>query len=248
MAYQQSDYGEQDLVLPSYVNTFRCRYCNNPLGSLDYENQKVFLCDRCGWWHFDKAVVDVIAPDYKTYHYYFGRGIVKEYDVSALDAPLDDLRRHLRIHPEHLAHTHPTRFEQLMASVLKSAYPSSSVQHVGRVGDGGIDIVLAVADDLQYLVQVKRRSLMDRNEGIKVIRELNGVLFREGKAKGMVISTARGFSRGVYDEIELARKSQKHYEMVLISYPNVVKMLDLSIADPYEPWTLLIDSLRSKWS
>lgn len=157
--------------------------------------------------------------------------------------PLDDLRRYLAKHPNDVVHTNPTLFEQLMGDCLKLAYPGAQVMHVGCVGDKGTDLILVTDCGDHYLVQVKRRESLSLHEGVLVVRELNGVLFREGKVKGMVITTADRFTKGAFQEVEDVQRRHAIYEMALVAMPHVVEMLNLPRLDPYEPWAQVLDNI-----
>ena len=98
-------------------------------------------------------------------HYVAGKA--KQFELSAIDVPLHDLRLHLRTHPSNMAHIHPTRFEQLMADCPRSAYPGSHVNHLGGPGDRGIDLYLITTPGDTYLVQTKRRSDLSSTEGVQ---------------------------------------------------------------------------------
>ena len=223
-----------------------CQFCGTALEDIHYKTQPVSVCWHCGWWHFAAEVITELWQPWGYSDYYFGRGIAKYFNISSMDVPLEDLRKYLVKHPHNVAHTHYTRFEQLMADCLKSAYRDAEVMHVGGVGDGGIDLILVTSCGDRYLVQVKRRKLLDRNEGVKAVRELNGVLFRESRAKGMLISTAAAFTKSAIDEAEGTGKSHADYEMVFLAFPEVVDLLNLPRLDPYTPWKSVLDNILPK--
>ncbi len=150
--------------------------------------------------------------------------------------PIYDLRRHLRIHNIDLANVNPTIFEKLMGDCIRSAFGPCEVIHVGGTADGGIDLKLVQNDKTTFLVQVKRRSNLSRHEGVQVVRELNGVLFREGAAKGMVITTAAGFTKAALEETKVKTPTKVQYDMRLLAFNDIVEMLNLPSPDPYEPW------------
>src|SRR5205085_2440194 len=92
------------------------------------------------------------------------------------------------------------------------------------------------SDKEPLLIQVKRRSDPSRLEGVQVVRELNGVLFREGTARGMIVTTRKGFSNNAHREVNAATGTTDRYEMHLVAFDDIVGMLQLPDPEPYEPW------------
>src|SRR5271169_136592 len=69
-------------------------------------------------------------------------------------------------------------------------------------------------------------------EGVQVIRQMNGVLFREGRARGIVITTASNFTKGAVREASTRKSTNEQYEMKLLSFPDIVSMLRLPSVEP----------------
>ena len=220
-----------------------CVYCGKALSltrHIDASTLHLQTCANCGWWALTKIAREVEA-NYVIQRY----GVAKFFAIDDLNAPLDSLRQFLKDHPDHVAHVNPHRFELLMAECLKDYFGPCEVIHTGRSGDGGVDIKLVCTDGDTYLVQVKRRTHLDRPEGVRVIRELNGVLFREGQAKGMIITTAERFSAHADQETRIKTPLQGAYEMRLLVFDDIVSMLRLPRRSPYEPWKQHIHAMRS---
>ncbi len=78
-------------------------------------------------------------------------------------------------------------------------------------------------------------------EGVQVIRQMNGVLFPEGRARGIVITTASNFTKGAVREASTRTSTNEQYEMKLLSFPDIVSMLRLPSVEPYEPWKPFLD-------
>lgn len=78
---------------------------------------------------------------------------------------------------------------------------------------------------------------------MRVVRELNGVLFREGLSKGMVVTTARGYSPAARRETAVKTETSETYEMELLSFDDIVGMLRINRPSPYEPWMTYINDL-----
>jgi hypothetical protein len=154
-------------------------------------------CDTCGWWRIFHGTLSGADSNVA---YDFTVAEAKRYDVAAMEVPIDSLRRHLLGEPTDLARVHPHVLERLIGDCLAAEFAPCEVIHLGRTGDGGIDLLLVESDREPVLVQVKRRADVAGSEGINVVRELNGVLFREGFARGMVVTTANRYTRGARAE------------------------------------------------
>jgi predicted RNA-binding Zn-ribbon protein involved in translation (DUF1610 family) len=216
-----------------------CKYCG---AATDYSLQQrthVFACPVCGWWKL--ARIDRSGSSGSVVAEIFvAVGQVKVFDIGALDVPLQDLHRFLAKRPDYIANVHSTMFEKLMCDCLRATYQGAEVEHIGTTSDGGIDIKLVTTTNDTYLIQVKRRLNPGKKEGIRVVRELNGVLFREGQAKGMVITTAKAFTRGAVREAHIKTRTSTPYEIKLLSHRDVISMLRLSLPEPYAPWQNLL--------
>lgn len=221
--------------------SFRNGYVQHDFASLELKN-----CEYCGWWLMDYGLSytgiygATGVPIHRTKLLF---GEVKHYDVSCLDGPLGALKAYLARNPNHLAHLHPTKFELLMQDCLSEYFGAAEVIHTGRTGDGGVDLKMILTDLETYLVQVKRRRDLSRLESVQVVRELNGVLFREGRAKGMVVTTARGFTAAAKRETEIRTVTNETYEMRLLAFDDIVKMLRINRPSPYEPWVIYLNDI-----
>jgi Restriction endonuclease len=225
-----------------------CTFCLSPL-HLRSEHDLTFVipeldvpvlsvCNSCGWW---KAITDTtglfgVKPATSLH------GIAKRYSIDALDAPLSALRSYLTRHPHSLAHVNPRTFERLMADCLRDKFHPCEVIHVGGRGDGGVDIHLILSDTSRFLVQVKRREDINSIEGPEVVRELNGVLFREGEAKGIVITTASRFSAAAHLETKVRTPTSQTYDLKLFALDEIIDLLNLRPKDPYEPWKRFLEA------
>jgi hypothetical protein len=213
-----------------------CPYCEGvvvPKGN-DEESAILGLCEECGFWR----LIDV--GDIGGFHN--GRqtaatiSTVKEYAVSDTRAPIDDLRRFLQARPKYMRDVDPHAFELLIRDCLRSVYQDCEIRHVGGTGDGGVDLKIVRGGNDHILVQVKRRRDLEAHESVDVVRSLNGVLFREGAAKGMVVTTAADFTRAAKMEAAVKTPTAEEYQMILHGFPDIVSWLNLPSQEPYEPW------------
>jgi hypothetical protein len=192
------------------------------------------LCDGCRWWN----VLDLSASrGFGWKEASFIEGVARAFRVDALDPPIADLRRYLAVHPNDAAHVNPTAFERLIGDCLASEYEPCEVEHVGRSGDGGIDLKLITSSKETYLVQVKRRTDLDSTEGVDVVRSLNGVLFREGATKGIVVSSAKKFSEAAWLETsDIKTILPERYAMDLLAFADIQRLLPKTGTTVVEPW------------
>ena len=77
----------------------------------------VVYCKQCGFWRVEEQWIDDFGGPGESKGTWI-TGLVKEYDLSDKMAPIEALRRFLRQHPDHVAYTHATAFEKLMAECL----------------------------------------------------------------------------------------------------------------------------------
>lgn len=233
-------WGQLDL---SNVEQNICKYCGSVLttGFAPSRLQKVshfyFNCDVCGWWKLARILESGLPVE----DVYVAFGSIRRFNVGDLEIPLLDLRTFLEKRPDCVSDVHSTAFEKLVRDCLRTAYPGSQVFHVGSTGDGGTDIKLITTSGDTYLVQVKRRRNLELSEGVQAIRELNGVLFREGLAKGMVVSTARRFTKAAKMEARVRTVTKKKYEMKLVAFDEFMNMLRSPGPHRGRPWQLLLD-------
>jgi hypothetical protein len=213
------------------------------MGSTFTSQRRLFSCSSCGWWVFHGLSDDYIWPgegsegrDYRTLEV-LHCGAVREFDLAHDSLPLDSLRSWLARHPNDLAHVNPHAFEKLMAACFKDTHPGAEVIHLGRrSSDGGIDIKLVMSDLSVTLVQVKRRSDLASPEGVDTIYKLNGVLLRENVARGMVVTTARQYTRGAKREATPSVPPLDRYHVDLLAFDDVVSMLRAHATSKVDAW------------
>lgn len=149
----------------------------------------------CGWWDMRHTEsTGSSSTDGWTEWPSLKHGILKRFDVSRIDLPLELLRTALVNRADIIDHVHSRVMEELVAAVLSDFYPGCEVHHCGRSHDGGIDLLLALSD-VPVAVQVKRRLRRDRGESVTAVREFLGAMQVEGLSRGIYVTTADHFSR-----------------------------------------------------
>jgi len=119
---------------------------------------------------------------------------VREFSPELPPACNVELARALR-RDRSLWHTvDPTRFETFVAAVFRANHRQAEVRHVGRSGDGGVDVVYIDDNERQSLIQVKRRARATAVERVGTIRNLPGAMLLKKSKYGIVVSTADHFA------------------------------------------------------
>lgn len=108
--------------------------------------------------------------------------------------PASSAARHFRQDPDRLFRLPPRQFEELIAELLQGF--GFAVELTQATRDGGRDII-AVAHNparLKYLIECKRYA-KTRRVGIAPVQRLHGVARAEGATKGILVTTAKGFTK-----------------------------------------------------
>ena len=109
--------------------------------------------------------------------------------AAALIPVSDELLKYLARHPEALRTLGWRKFEEVVARLLEKSGFTARVQAGSK--DDGIDIIAVqhedVLADLVLLVQCKQ---VERNVGVRVVRELYGVTNQRNASMGMLVTTA----------------------------------------------------------
>lgn len=213
-----------------------CPFCASKMQSITDDDERFVLanCETCGFWR----VVNTggLGSFHNGRELIAHRGVAKLFQVEEVGVPLADLKRFLRQNPKHLAHVNPYAFEDLMHDCLRAAFPECELVKVGGRRDRGIDLILVQTTGERYLVQVKRRSNIEKNETVDVVRQLNGVIFRDNEAGGLVVTTAKGYTPAAQQETQVLSASGVWQSIDLYGFSDIVKWLDLPDAVPYQPW------------
>lgn len=241
LGYEYADRTDDTVQIYDFIDVrdvvgLRCPYCSESLVTVPATTDDSGLCQcrTCGWWKLLDLEGVSGGWGFKTIQSY--TSVATHFRASDLDVPIALLRRYLSEHPADVAHTDPVAFEHLVADCLRDGFAPCEVVHMGGPNDGGVDLCLILSDSSSYFVQVKRRMKIHRNEGVEVVRTLNGVLFQRGVPTGMVVTTAKGFSRAAHEATAVSSPTIAPYDMKLIAFEELVSMLRLTPSCPYEPW------------
>ena len=234
----------------------RCPMCNGELTTRSVEHSRFWrdsgdampdpdgtelsTCAKCRWWGLRERGDNISSlSGWDT----LASGIVRRWDLDSHDLPIDALISHFKnIRTIEFRVLDPTVFEKLVAECLKVEYGPCEVYHVGArggAGDGGVDIYIVKGNE-DWLIQVKRR-ISDRPEPITTIRELNGVLLREGKTRGMVVTSAPRYTQGAKDETNI--QTVGPYCIKLLNSGHVFEMIERLPIIEKRSWEHALDSL-----
>jgi hypothetical protein len=253
--YEEDSFGDynreitRDMFFGKYG--LECKFCNSPLytpvryrqvdETLFTELLTVHNCVRCGWWYAQSSEEIYCGEEEFIGDALDLVGILRQYALNDLAIPINALRNELTKHTSILYQLNPTKLEELVGSVLKDFF-YCNVSHVGRSGDGGVDLILLDGEE-QILIQVKRRSDSRSKEGVRVVRELLGSLFFFGQRQGMIVTTAERFTSGAHKLVQDAQKRGLIGIFDLIDYPRFVDLLKLTSQNIIPPWE---EYLKSK--
>jgi hypothetical protein len=184
-------------------------------------------CAACGYWrsHIQDAVGvnETEVPHVKRFNY--------ESETPSLIRLSSEIKKDI----SKVSTMDPTRFEQYVGSVLADFF-DSEVRHVGRTGDGGVDLIAVIGDE-PLMVQVKRREDSDQSEGVEVVKLLFASTFARGAKNGMVVTSAKKFSRQAREWIESPKLKGAGFNLELVDLNSLMSMVDaVAPADSPAPW------------
>lgn len=199
-------------------------------------------CGSCGWWEVAAAEhwTAQLAPSG-----HGGTDVVRLQSklnevVSLNDEPLAILRKALADRGDTLRHMNPYAFERFVGVVLRD-FLYCDVHHVGRSGDGGIDLLL-VEGDKTHAVQVKRRGAARKAESVSVVRDFLGAMVLRDYSSGYVVSTADHFSEQAETSARIA--ADKGYRIELIAADKFLSVLRYMHSSEWSP--MAVAAARSR--
>lgn len=191
---------------------------------------------KCGWWE----------TRYRDYHYDSGMSwdhravrsaILRRYDPSDSEVPIHTLRQALIRHPELIDSVGKNKAEELVGSIFGDNF-NCEVRLVGRSGDGGVDLILVLADK-EVLVQVKHRdkgSHAWRAEPVSTVREFLGAIRLAQGRYGILVTTAQRFTAGAVEAATKAITIRDVQQYDLVDGPELFRTLNLTNNKLEEHW------------
>lgn len=202
----------------------------------DYE---LHTCNHCGWWQ--ARCIERLEPMLYNYQQ-AGRsytGVARVFPSKAR-AVIDEVARLINTDNPQLSFIDPHLFEKALAEVFRHYYRASEVKHLGRSGDGGIDLY-CVMDDETYLIQVERR-MNGKVEEVVTVRELVGAYvlapfeITTTKRSVHVITTAPRISMPELTPSSRERLATNQLTISGHAFEQAKEMLNLAAGRVAEPW------------
>ena len=248
------DSGENEEVI--YENPLRdinnCPYCSNQLIKVENETLEedrhrdycLWYCDYCRFWQaclYSAFRACMPPPDNWAYI-----SKLREFDVNLPEGCSEELALYIRRHPNFLHSCDPKGFEKFVADVFRANYTNAEVLHVGKPGDGGIDVLLIEARGQQWLIQVERRGSQKSSEGVSTIRDILGAMVVKGVRKGIIVSTIGRFASKAQQDAVKAKTGPFGMTVGFVDKDIFNRMLDPILPD--RPWIDPISEVDEKIS
>ena len=192
----------------------------NLRGSIEDYSSTLYICCGCGWW---LAIERAILPAVQWQFWYItlvSAAALKEFDLSDIGLPVQEVRRYLMRRFDERCSLHPRIFEETVGSVFSDHGYATKVTGYSR--DGGIDVVLHGRNGDCIGVQVKRHQ---RTIQVEQIRAFLGALILGGYTRGIFVSSS-GYQRGA--KVLAHRCSAQHVPIELIGPEKFYEMLGIA--------------------
>jgi restriction system protein len=220
------------------VYSHDCIFCETPLLNIPAESfeagvKRLFvqlsICPHCGWWSVFRVHQNEFERTAGIAESYSGTiGCLKEFDLTDVSAPLNEVRQYLLAKKDSVYDTHPKLFEDVVSSVFKDL--GWDARATAYIGDKGIDVILDRPDGSTVGVQVKRYKKEQRIEA-EQIRSLAGALLQNGHTKGIFVTTSK-YRKGAN---EAAREfTSKGYPIELIDAERFLAALGIAQHNTFE--------------
>jgi len=172
-----------------------------------------------------RCEVAVLGPkQIENTRYYAAVASLREFDVSDVNAPLDELGSYLLAKSQARLDVHPRRMEELVASIFSNDGWDVSVTAYSK--DGGIDVFLERGTE-RIGVQVKRYKHVI---GVEQVRSLVGALVEHGEIKGIFVTTST-FSRGAQQYTQHVQTASQPFLIELIDGSKLLDALAVTRRD-----------------
>ncbi|GAA5522033.1 restriction endonuclease [Aliifodinibius salicampi] len=183
-----------------------------------------YACEFCGWWIADYR--GFLAAKDMIWEVIAGvSAVLKEFDISDISTPIQDIRSFLSGRYKTRNILHPIKYEEVVASVFSDL--GYDVKLTSYNHDDGIDILLENDSDC-IGVQVKRTK---NKIQIDTIRSFVGALILGGFTKGIFVTTS-DFTKVSRATADIANKSIIPIELWdASSFLEVLKVAQVSCFD-----------------
>jgi len=211
--------------------------------------QLLEYCPNCTFWQvhgFRMQGYEARSALYYDFDVAVLSSKVREFETDTPDGSLVEISQWLRRHPEKYQTMSPHYLEKLVTRVFADVDPYVEAHHVGRPGDGGVDVLLIDSDQKSWLVQVKRRADAHSNEPVSAIRNVLGSMVLEGFKNSIIVSTADRFTHEAQRAADRAKA--KGFEIELVDRRALDRIIGKSLS--VAPWWSVQEEMRKgdvKW-
>lgn len=209
----------------------------------DHWNADVWSC-KCGWWDiycYGQTGRDSIDPaevlPSKSRH-----AILRRYDPSDSEIPIEVLTFELMKEKNLIYDIHYKKMEMLVREILRGIF-DCEVEHCGRSGDGGIDLIILNSDN-PVAVQVKRRMKPDTTEPVSPVRELVAAAQLKRFSAALYVTNAESFSKNAVSEAQTAVDFGLLTRFELINAKRLFEMLKAHRKSKDEIWRKHLNHLK----
>jgi hypothetical protein len=226
-----------DWVYDVFEGTITCPFCASSFRRVTYDDGEkevamVRVCENCAHWQCYRD-----SDEGRTWYgqrlpYHAGLSKLRDFDVCLPDGCVDEIVQHLRRAPALFHRLAPKEVECLVAAVFKANYAASEVIHVGKPGDGGVDVVFVDSGKTQWLIQVKARQRDGLTEGVGLVRSLLGTMVLQDAVNGILVSTADHFTYRALEAVGRAREAG--FTIRLVDKGILSRMMSGTLPD--RPW------------
>jgi hypothetical protein len=206
----------------------------------------VHACAACGYWESEYLAYLALGAglSYDSYTL-LRRACLRQFTIVDDDVPMAALRRHLRRSPQTLHELGPKRLELIVASVFSDFFHCEAI-HVGRTGDGGIDLILLETSGEPVLIQVKGHRNGAKPEPVASIREFVGAMVLRRGLRGIFVTTAHRFTRGAHEAAERAETQTTIQQLDLVDASRLLDVLCVTHERLPAPWRSFAPSLSDR--
>jgi len=233
----QKERGKRKRNICFRIQTKFCPVCNMNLEEIDVSGVpdedgvgKVYnICPDCGFWRCENTNT-WCPPVYEI-------PFIKRFDYDSETPSISHLSHEIYNDQLKLYNMNPKKFELYVGSVLSDFF-ECEVRHVGQSGDDGTDLI-ALIGDKPLLIQVKRRGTPGRTEGIDVVKLIFASAFARGVSDGMIITSAKKFSKQAFQWIESPKLKEVGFNFTLADFNSLMSMIDAVLKkNDSQPWEL----------
>ena len=250
-----------DYALPKEYKKFFskqgfCPFCKEKLNKV-YNNSKtgyfgadlfesidIWECD-CGYWDAfssfseEKDYIGKVDAKHWEKRYY---SIIGNVEDRKKEKAVRQLISELKTDNSKVFKVAAKRFEEI-AQYVFSAYFECEVEHVGKSHDGGVDLLI-VKSEKPILVQAKRRTKSNAVENVSTVRDFLGAMYIKNNFNGIIVSTAKHFSRPAKKVIESLENENRLEYFELFDFKKFFSVMDSVNISRQRNWEFLTESWK----